>query len=94
MYDQSPLVNNKAKHSFEMIIDGQRAFIDYRQTGDTYVLIHTEVPETLRGKGIATGLVEKTFKYLEENNRKMQPYCAYIQAYLKTHPDWKRLIDK
>ena len=83
MYEQLPLINNEANHSFEMIVDGQRAFIDYRKKGETYLLIHTEVPEALRGQGIAAILVEKTFKYLEENKLKMIPYCAYIQAYLK-----------
>ncbi|WP_461451057.1 GNAT family N-acetyltransferase [Mucilaginibacter sp.] len=84
----------KANHSFYMIVEGQHAFIDYRKVDNTYSLIHTEVPEALQGRGIASALVEKTFKYLEENNFKMRPYCAYIQAYLKKKPEWKRLIDK
>jgi predicted GNAT family acetyltransferase len=94
MYKELPLINNESNHSFEMIVDGQRAFIDYRRTGDTFLLIHTEVPEVLRNKGIAKILVEETFKYLEENHLKMRPFCAYIQSYLKNNPDWKRLIDK
>ena len=94
MYNELPLINNETEHRFEMIVDGQRAFIDYRHAGNDYLLIHTEVPETLRNKGIAATLVEKTFNYLEENHLKMRPFCAYIQAYLKKHPDWKRLINK
>jgi predicted GNAT family acetyltransferase len=94
MYNESPLINNETNHSFEMIVEGQRAFIDYRHTGDTYLLLHTEVPEVLRNRGIAKILVEKTFKYLEENHLKMRPFCVYIQAYLKNNPEWKRLIDK
>jgi predicted GNAT family acetyltransferase len=94
MYSESPLINNETDHRFEMIVEGQRAFIDYRHTGNDYLLIHTEVPESLRNKGIAAVLVEKTFNYLEENHFKMRPFCAYIQAYLKNHPDWERLINK
>lgn len=94
MYNESPLINNEIDHSFEMIVDGQRAFIDYKHIRNTYLLIHTEVPEGLRNKGIAAALVKKTFEYLEENQLKMRPFCAYIQAYLKNHPNWKRLIDK
>jgi len=88
------LINNEAEHRFEMNIGGQIAFVDYNKIGDTYLLIHTEVPESLRGQGAAAALIEKVFAYLEENHFKMRPFCAYIQAYLKTHPDWKRLIDK
>lgn len=87
MYNQLSVVNNQANHSFEMMVDGQRAFINYRQNGNVFLLIHTEVPEALQRKGIATALVEKTFTYIEENGFKMMPYCAFIQAYLKRHPD-------
>jgi len=93
-YDDLPLVNNESTHSFELFVEGQRAFIDYKQRGDTYYLIHTEVPKALQGKGIATAMVEKTFKYLEANNLKMRPYCEYIRFYLKQHPEWERLVAK
>jgi len=92
MYDQLPLVNNQATQCFEMLIDGERAFIDYKKRGETYLLVHTEVPKDLRGQGIAAILVEKIFRYLEAKNLKMIPYCAYVQAYLKKHPEWHRLI--
>jgi uncharacterized protein len=94
MYNELPVTNNQTNHSFEMMVDGQRAFIDYRKNGNVFLLIHTEVPVALQGKGIAAALVEKAFNYLEENGFKMMPYCKYIHAYLKRHPDWKRLIAK
>ncbi len=41
MYNDIPLINNEAKHEFEMFVDGSRAFIDYLQRGDTFLLVHT-----------------------------------------------------
>lgn len=92
MYDDLPLIDNETTHSFEVIIDGHRAFIDYQKRGDVYLLIHTEVPKQLEGKGIAAALVEKTFKHLEANHFKIKIYCEYIEAYLKRHPAWNRLL--
>jgi predicted GNAT family acetyltransferase len=92
MYENLPLVNNTAIHNFELFVDGERAFIDYKQHGDTVFLMHTEVPHKIEGHGVAAALVEKTFNYLEENNRKIVPYCAYIKAFLKRHPEWNRLL--
>jgi predicted GNAT family acetyltransferase len=92
MYNDIPLINNEADHEFEMIVDGSRAFIDYLQRGDTFLLIHTEVPEALQGHGLAAALVEKTFRYLEANGFKMRPYCEYVQAYLQRHHEWERLL--
>jgi predicted GNAT family acetyltransferase len=91
MYQEIPLNNNTALHNFELFVDGQRAFIDYKVKDDKYYLVHTEVPPELEGRGVAAALVEKTLHYLEENGFKMLPYCSYIQAYLKRHPEWERL---
>lgn len=92
MYDDIELNNNTATHNFEIFVEEYRAFIDYKVRDGNYLLVHTEVPPDLEGHGVAGALVEKTFKYLEANDFKMLPYCAYIQAYLKRHPEWERLI--
>jgi len=91
MYNDLQLINNQPIHNFELFVDGHRAFIDYQQKGDKVFLIHTEVPIELEGKGVAAAIVEKTFRYLEENHLKMVPYCAYIKVFLKHHPEWERL---
>jgi hypothetical protein len=92
MYNESLLINNQDIHRFELFVDGHRAFIDYKQKGNTVYLIHTEVPKEIEGHGVAQALVEKTFEYLEANNLKMVPYCAYIKVFLKRHPEWNRLL--
>jgi hypothetical protein len=48
--DQLPLtVNDKLSH-FELHADGHTAFIKYKITGNNFFLIHTEAPESLKGK--------------------------------------------
>jgi predicted GNAT family acetyltransferase len=94
MYDELILTNNTTENRFEITLKGQKAFISYRKIGNTFLLIHTEVPNALQDQGIAAALVEKTFKYLEENHLKMRPYCTYVQFYLKKHPEWTRIMDR
>ncbi|WP_374949660.1 GNAT family N-acetyltransferase [Mucilaginibacter sp.] len=86
------VTNNESIHNFEMFVDGERAFIDYKTKDGKMYLVHTEVPTELQGQGVAEVMVEKTFKYLEENNLKLVPLCSYIQSYLKRHPEWERLL--
>ncbi|MEN0054655.1 MAG: GNAT family N-acetyltransferase [Mucilaginibacter sp.] len=93
-YPDIPLIDNVPIHNYELIVEGTRSFVDYKKRGDNVYLIHTEVPEEMEGKGIASDLVEKTFLYLEQNNLKMVPLCAYIISYLKRHPEWNRLRAK
>jgi len=94
MYEDIQLVNNADIHNFELLINGHRAFIDYKQKGNKMYLIHAEVPEALAGKGVAPAMVEKTFSYLEEHHLKLVPLCVYVQQFLKRFPEWERLLDK
>lgn len=91
-YEDLELVNNEAGHSFELLVEDHRAFIDYKAKEDKVYLIHTEVPKELEGKGVAAALVEKTLMYLEEHHLKLIPLCPYVQSFLKRHPEWNRLV--
>jgi len=31
--------------------------------------------------------------YLESNDYTLYPYCPYVFAYIKKHPEWKRIVD-
>lgn len=90
--DTWPLVLNTAEQRFELQTPEGTAFIAYRQEGDKVFLIHTEVPEGMEGRGIGAVIAEKTFRYLEEHELRMVPYCPFILVYLKRHPAWKRLL--
>lgn len=91
-YINIPLVKNENKKRFEIEIDGHFAFIDYKEPGDKIALIHTETDPELAGKGAASAVVEKTLHYLDDNNIVLLPYCPYVFAYIKKHPEWKRLV--
>lgn len=87
-----PVVKNDETNRFELTVDGYIAFIDFKQEDKVIKLIHTEVPEELGGRGVAAALVEKTLNYLEINNFSLFPYCPYVFAYIKKHPEWKRIV--
>ena len=87
----NPLHVNATEHQFEMMVEGQKAFINYQQKGNIINLIHTEVPPELQGRGVASALVEKTLAYIEDNHLKMIPSCSYVQHYVEEHPEWNKL---
>jgi uncharacterized protein len=93
-YEETELIDNKLHHNFELWIDGERAFIDYKKNGKTIYFLHTEVPKTLEGKGVAAALVEKALKYLDEQRYRLIPLCSYTQLFLRRHPEWYRLVDE
>lgn len=87
-----PLVQNKEEEQFEMHIYDNVALVAYQERGDNYMLIHTEVPEALEGKGIASVLVTKTLNFIESEGRKIIPMCSYVKSFLAKHPEWQRIV--
>lgn len=92
-YETIPLVKNDDKKQFEITVDGHKGIIVYKETPHQYFLIHTEVAPALEGKGVATALIEKTLDAIEKEGKKLTPLCPLVFAYIKRHPDWKRVVD-
>ena len=92
-YINIELVKNEAANRFEMNVDGNIAIIEYKQLPGKIALLHTEVPPQLEGKGAATAIIEKTLAWIEENNLKLMPLCPLVVAYIKRHPEWRKIID-
>ena len=92
-FENIPLVQNEEKARFEIVIDGLYAFVEYEIDEDGLVaLVHTEADPGLAGKGAAAAVVEKTLLQLEKEGKQILPYCPYVFAYIKKHPEWKRIV--
>ena len=77
---------------FEIEQDGQVASLEYSMTGNVLALIHTEVPDKLRGLGLATTLAENALRFARENNLKVDVICALVQEYIDKHPEYSDLV--
>ena len=83
--DNSPVTHNEAKGQFEIAVENNAAFLQYRRTNDHISLIHTEVPEASRGKGLGNQLVRAALDYAHFNQLKVVPVCPFVKAYLQKH---------
>jgi len=77
---------------FEIEQDGQVASLEYSMTGNVLALIHTEVPDKLRGLGLATTLAENALRFARENNLKVDVICPLVQEYIDKHPEYSDLV--
>lgn len=91
-FENLDVKKNNDTNRFELSVDGYTAFIDFKEKENSISLIHTESPEELAGRGVATALIEKTLVYLEENNFQLVPLCPLVFAYIKRHPEWIRIV--
>ena len=84
--------NNEQRQEFQVNIDGEIAYMEYRLKEGVIYFMHTDVPEKLSGKGIGTSLAAFAFDYAKQQGLKVKVYCPFVQTYLKRHPELSPLI--
>jgi hypothetical protein len=85
--DTVQVVDVPAEDRFVVRIEGMEAELVYRVSGDRLFLLHTEVPESLGGRGIAGQLVRAALRRAEADHLTIVPWCPYARRWLKEHPD-------
>ena len=81
--------NDEKAGKFYATVEGQEAKIEYEKSGDVYDLLHTFVPEELRGHGVAEQLVTGALEQIQRQGARFRPSCHYIQGFLKSHPQYQ-----
>jgi predicted GNAT family acetyltransferase len=86
------VVNNRAQHRYELAVDGGVAFANYRVTPSTVIITHTETPRALRGRGIASELVQGALELIRADGLKVVAGCGFVVDYLGRHPEYADLV--
>ncbi|HMD50656.1 MAG TPA: GNAT family N-acetyltransferase [Bryobacteraceae bacterium] len=77
---------------FELERDGIVAALDYTLDSNVLTLLETEVPEALRGSGVAGALAQSALEWAREHHRKVDVVCPYVSGYLQSHPEFADLV--
>jgi predicted GNAT family acetyltransferase len=80
------VVDNSARSRFEINVEGETAFLLYKREPGSMTLLHTEVPEHLRGRRLGTALVERALEMAHSEGRRMIVECPFARMYLRKHP--------
>src|SRR5215471_10736508 len=81
----APVTENAAEHRFELTVDGQTAFLQYQRTQQTFSIIHTEVPESIRGHHVADRLVEAAIAAAHASHLRLVVICPFARTYMRRH---------
>jgi predicted GNAT family acetyltransferase len=92
MPDTPPVVMNDQTHRFEISLDGETAFAEYRLLGDHITLPHTVVPDAFAGRGYASALAKAALGYARHHDLKVIPTCEFMAGYIKKHPEWHDIV--
>jgi len=87
MADESPVRDNPERQRYELEADGGLVFAEYRREGDRLLILHTETPPALQGRGLASKLVRGMIADVRARGLKIVPLCSFIVDYLARHPE-------
>lgn len=77
---------------FELERDGQVAYLEYTIAGHVLALLHSEIPQPLRGSGIASTLAKTALDWARDHHMKVDVVCPFVAAYLENHPEYSDLV--
>jgi len=86
------IATNTVNKRFEVKLEDNYAFLEYRLYDGNIALMHTEVPDALGGRGIASALAVYAFNYAKENNLPVIVYCPFVATFLKRHPEYQSQV--
>jgi predicted GNAT family acetyltransferase len=88
------VLNNKARHRYELAVDGHIAATYYEIEGGVITFTHTEVPPELGGKGIGSKLVKGALDQVRAEGLKVIAQCEFVKAYIDKHADYADLLER
>ncbi|XP_060757458.1 protein NATD1 [Neoarius graeffei] len=85
------VIHDRQQRRFTIMLhDGGKvlsAVLKYSHSSDERVcLLSTEVPESFRGKGVASSLAKAALDFVAEENLKASISCWYIKKYVNENP--------
>lgn len=86
-----PIEHDRAAHRFETRVDGVSCVLEYTLANSVMALTHTNVPQAVGGRGIASALVRAALEVARHEKWKVVPECSYAVVWMQRHPDFDDL---
>jgi predicted GNAT family acetyltransferase len=86
------VVDNPARHRFELEVDGHVAVAAYERGDGIITFTHTIVPPELQGRGIGSVLIRAALAAVRAEGLKVVPECPFVRAYVDRHPEEQDLL--
>lgn len=79
---------------FEATVPGsdEVAFLKVTPSSDLWTFEHTEVPESMKGRGVGSELVRQALAHVRDLGVIIKPICPFTAAYIKRHSEEADLV--
>jgi uncharacterized protein len=92
--EQYRIVKNAGENRFETTVEGHTAYLDFRQKNGVIYLVHTFVPEPIRGRNVADQLARFALDFIKSQGLETRIYCEFIAIYVKRNKKYEDFIEK
>lgn len=87
------VVDETSLHRFAVHLDGSAAALQYRVRGARLILVHTDVPKAMEGKGIGGLLVRAALDRARAEELTVVPWCNFARSWLEKHENEAATVD-
>ena len=87
--------DNQDELRYELEDDGEiLGTIRYTRGDGVITLVHTEVDPKAEGKGVGSALVQGALDDIRASGLKVRPFCPFVAAYIRRHPDYEEIVQR
>lgn len=84
--------DNPERQRYELDIEGDVAYVNYRRAAGVVTLTYARVPDALQGRGFGAQLVQGTLELIRARGEKVVPQCGYVALYMRRHAEVSDLL--
>jgi predicted GNAT family acetyltransferase len=93
MTDAPEVRENRSARRYEVQVGDQLAYLQYRDSASgERVLVHTEVPAPLEGRGLGSRIVKAALEDARAHGRRIVPACPFVASYIERHDEYRDLV--
>lgn len=86
------LRDNAAAGRYELDVEGQTVFANYRRADGVLTILWVEAPPALRGTGAASKLMTLLAEEAKTQGWRVVPVCGYAAAWLRGSKAYRDLV--
>lgn len=84
-HDDTDVITDEGGPRFVYCEDGVEAELRFRLNGKRLILVHTEVPPSLGGRGVGGRPVRAAVEHARANGETIVPWCPFARRWLRDH---------
>jgi predicted GNAT family acetyltransferase len=80
--------DNAFEGRYEIHLDGRTVgFTTYKTKPNLIALLHTEIDQSLEGRGLGSRLIGSALEDAREHGLEVLPFCPFVNDFIRRHRD-------